>query len=592
MRIHPALQRAPLFQGMPQELLENLSRSAEEQRLDCGQRLYAEHDPATDFYLVISGRLRVTRYEYVAGFIGRLEPAGEMGVLSGDARDSDVHAMRDSLLLRIPGTVFVEQMNANGPALMGLTRLILDRLREYRRKRRRSSTEGHGIFAILPDAPGVPVTMLAEALIRRLGGWPCVRLLSARHVDAALGEGAAQSAFDRPDEHRRLLAWLDDLESRHDYLILVADNDHDRWAQRCLRQSDRILVLAEADQPPTGVPALQSLPENKLLAPLELVILRPEGDPSPHTLAWREALGARAHYFVHPWAEKDMESLARQMTGRGIGLVLGGGGARGFAHIGLVRALDELQIPVDVMSGTSMGAFVSALLACGFDHVEMKQIARETFVNNNFLNDYTWPQVSLIRGRRFLARLREIFGDRDIENLTRSYYCMSTNLSTGEAMVHDKGPLAVWVGTSMSVPGVAPPVAYEGELLCDGGVVDNLPTGVMQRMERGLIMASSVSAKGDVRAPEAGIGAADPGALLQWHGQTRRPSFREILMRTATLTADTVIAEDAMQRADVLLNMPVEGYGMFDWNHMEALIEAGYEHALELLEPQREALMG
>ncbi|MFX5839433.1 patatin-like phospholipase family protein, partial [Acinetobacter baumannii] len=127
--------------------------------------------------------------------------------------------------------------------------------------------------------------------------------------------------------------------------------------------------------------------------------------------------------------------------------VLGGGGARGFAHIGLIRALEQLQIPVDVVGGTSMGAFISALLACGFDSVEMEHIAHETFVARNYLNDYTMPKVSLIRGERFHARLQAIFGARRIEELRRTYYCISTNLTTGLPMVHDRGNLASWVGT-------------------------------------------------------------------------------------------------------------------------------------------------
>lgn len=106
------------------------------------------------------------------------------------------------------------------------------------------------------------------------------------------------------------------------------------------------------------------------------MLLRAEADPSPHTLEWRAITGAQAHYFIHPWHEPELAALARQVTGRGLGLVLGGG-ARGFAHIGLVRALEQLEIPVDVMGGTSMGAFVSSLLASGFDSVEMTQIARQ-----------------------------------------------------------------------------------------------------------------------------------------------------------------------------------------------------------------------
>lgn len=104
-----------------------------------------------------------------------------------------------------------------------------------------------------------------------------------------------------------------------------------------------------------------------------------------------------------------------------------------------------------------MGAFIAALVACGFDSVEMTHIAYETFVARNYLNDYTMPRVSLIRGQRFHSRLHAIFGQRRIEELRQTYYCISTNLTTGQAVIHDQGELATWVGTSMSVPGVAPP---------------------------------------------------------------------------------------------------------------------------------------
>jgi NTE family protein len=335
---------------------------------------------------------------------------------------------------------------------------------------------------------------------------------------------------------------------------------------------------------------LRELREGGLLAPVELVLLRPEGDPSPHTLAWLDETGARAHYFVHPWDERELASLARQVTGRGVGLVLGGGGARGFAHIGLVRALEQLQIPVDVMGGTSMGAFMSALLACGIDSLEMAHVARETFIRTNYLNDYAVPRASLIRGRKFAARLLEIFGDRTIEELRRTYFCVSTNLTSGATVVHDRGPLAVWVGTSMAVPGVAPPVAYEGELLCDGGLVDNLPTDVMQKLERGAIVASNVSTEGALRVPGAGLGQPDPEALLRWRGDGDAPRLSEILVRTATLTGATSM-RIAAERADVYLRMPVQGYGMFDWKQLEELIELGYEHALEQLAPVRDTLM-
>ncbi|MGH8540202.1 MAG: patatin-like phospholipase family protein, partial [Stenotrophobium sp.] len=192
-------------------------------------------------------------------------------------------------------------------------------------------------------------------------------------------------------------------------------------------------------------------------------------------------------------------------------------------------------------------------------------------------------------------RLRQIFGERQIEELRRSYFCISTNLTTGDPVVHDRGPLATWIATSMAVPGVAPPVAYNGDLLCDGGVINNLPTDIMQGLERGATLACSVSATGEVRAPGPGfvLGLPDPDALLRKLGKAlRRPSLGEILARSATLTSDTLIQRSAIERADIFIQMPVQDIGMFAWNRLDELIERGYEHALRELKPLRDGLTG
>jgi NTE family protein len=255
-----------------------------------------------------------------------------------------------------------------------------------------------------------------------------------------------------------------------------------------------------------------------------------------------------------------------------------------------VRALAELEIPVDVVGGTSMGAFLAALHACGLDSVEMTRVARDTFVRANFLNDYSFPRYSIIRGRKFAARLREIFGDRRIEDLRRPFFCVSTNLTTGRPMVHDRGSLSAWVGTSMALPGVGPPVAYRGDLLCDGSLVDNLPTDVMQSLERGSIIASNVSTEGDISAPGSGLEEPDPEALLHWAHRTPPPRIGAILMRTATLTGAGAMAR-AAELSDLYLDVPCDGIGLFDWGRLEDLSRRGYEYALDALTPMRDQLL-
>lgn len=591
MDLAALLSEAPLFAELNRAELEQLAGLAEQQHLHCGQQLYAAGGLPDYFYLVISGRLRISHEGKLVNYVGRLEPVGEIGIVTGDVHAADVHAVRDTRLLRFARNALLELLTQQAPTLLNLMRLTLGRMKQDQSQRRLAANEGHGTIAVIPASPGLPLMTLAESLLRHWTGWPEARLITSRHVDAALGEGAAQTAFQPTESNHRLVNWLHDMELRHRYVIYVADNAEDGWALRCLRHADRVLMLAEANQEPAPLPVLTHLPTSALLAPVELVLLRPEGDPSPHTHAWRLATAARAHYFVHPWSETDLAALAAQVSGHGIGLVLGGGGARGFAHIGLIRALEQLQVPIHVMGGTSMGAFVAALMACGYDSVEIAHIARETFVNNNYLNDYIVPRVSLIQGRRFLKRLEVIFGDRRIEDLRRSYYCMSTSLTTGSSIIHDYGAMAMWVGTSMAIPGIAPPIAYKGELLCDGGVVDNLPTDVMQGLERGAIIASSVSSKGLIKAPGPGGELPDPYALLQKENRLLRPSIREIIMRTATLTSDTVIQRESAKRADIFINMPVGDINLFGWKHLDTLVERGYEQAMEQLAPLREKLI-
>jgi NTE family protein len=584
------LAEMPVFSALEEEELTALSSLAERQDLRSGARLYKEGDPSTHCYVVVRGRLQETADGELLGYVGRLEPVGEVGILMGEPRTSTVRAVRDSILLRFEQRHLLDFLDHHPAVQRALSRLMVVRVREQGRARVQGATEVHGTLAVIPASPHLPVMTLAEALVRRLSGWPDARLITSAHVDATLGPGASQTSLSDVEGSTRLAAWMNELEGRHRYLVYAADSDRDTWALRCLHNADRVLVLTEASARPRPVRVLQELRSLGLLAPVELVFLRPEGDPSPHTLAWMNVTAARARYFVHPWDEADLASLARQVASHGVGVVLGGGGARGFAHIGLIRALEELGVPIDVAGGTSMGAFVSALLALGLDSVEMTHVARETFVSKNVLNDYALPRVSIIRGRKFAARLAEIFGDSQIEELRRTFFCLSTNLTTGVSMVHDRGPLSTWVGTSMAVPGMIPPIAFEGELLCDGGVLDNLPTGVMQRLERGAIIACNVSTDGYLRAPGAGLGRPDPEALLRHGALDAPPRLREILVRSAMLSSATSM-DLAAERADVYVRMPSQEFSGFDWKRLDELVELGYRHALEKLAPVRDTLL-
>lgn len=588
MDIRTILSESPLFAQLAPAVLDALAQRIQVRDIRGGEVLFNAGDPPGNLFILASGRLRAMLPDgSIGGDISRSEPIGEAGLLTGEPRGATVYAVRDSELLVISREDITQLIRQFPDALLEATRVMVRRLRQNLGARKQISARSHRSFAVVAATPGIDARALAAQLHAVFALRGDALLLDAEAVDSALGTGSAQLAFSDGDSaNARLVAYLNELEAAHGALIYAA-NDADAWAQRSMRQADLILLVVDAAAQPALTPMIEELRRTGTRAHVEVVLLREPRMGDVDALAWCELLGTRSHYFVRRGNAADVASLARQVTGRGIGLVLGGGGARGFAHIGLMRALQELQIPIDIAGGSSMGAFFAALWACGHDWQQMAEIARDTYVRRNYLNDYLFPTVSMIRGRKFVQRLKDVFGDRQIEHLHRPYFCVSTNLTRGVAMVHDRGPLATWIATSMAVPGFAPPVAYKGELLADGAVINSLPTDVMQGLERGPIIASDVSTEGDLRAP--GIEGPDPDALFNLSSLGKRPSLISIMFRTATLTSESGVAARAA-RADLYVRMPVGGIGLFDWKKLDEVVERGYHYALEKLAPAKDKL--
>lgn len=585
------LAQSRLFAGIDTAALDHLVERAALCGFRSGESVFQIGAPADCIYVVAMGRLRVDNADgSQRGEVGVLECVGEVAVLAGNPRSASVYAVRDSYLLRISRDDLLEFLQAHPSVLLRLTRVVIDRLQTRPTSARLAGARRPRSLALLPVSPNIDVRALAAALEPTLAECGGVRIIDGRSVDAALGPGVAQMPQGVTAEDE-LVRYLHAAEAEHRHLLYLADRVPSTWSQRCMRQCDRVLVVADAQTMPSLTPMLEELRGLDLRVPVELILLRSEGVSSGQSLPWREISGARAHYFLRPGNAQDAAALARSLSGRALGLVLGGGGARGFAHIGLLRALEELKLPIDLLGGTSMGAFISALAACGYDWREIRSITRDTFVERHLLNDYLLPRVALIRGRKFHRHLQSIFGDRCIENLHLPYYCVSTNLTRGKAVVHDRGLLSSWVATSMAVPGVVPPVTWHGDLLVDGGVINSLPTDVMQSLERGPIIASDVSTEGALSMP--GIEGPDPDAILRWAslepGTERRPSLISILFRTATLTSESGVAQRAA-RADAYLRLPVSGVGMFDWKKLDEVTERGYQFAMQHLPDLQNAL--
>jgi predicted acylesterase/phospholipase RssA len=287
------------------------------------------------------------------------------------------------------------------------------------------------------------------------------------------------------------------------------------------------------------------------------------------------------------------DALARRLAGRSLGLVLSGGGARAFAHLGVVEVLRDAGLRFDRFAGVSLGSIVAGAMAMGFELEAIYERFVQHFVAENPSNDYTLPAVAVLRGRKTQRILKEVMGETHIEELPKSFFCLSCDLVARKSVIHRTGLLREAIYASLAIPGVFPPVAPgDGRLLVDGGVLDNLPVETMSRAHEGPVVASDVTAHDGRWAQSRRSGPAKLNRLLvrTLTGTDQvLPRLGETLLRTFTLgSADTAAA--ALAHADLVVRPPVGGVGLMDWKQLPRLREAGRAAARAVLEESPEAV--
>jgi NTE family protein len=286
----------------------------------------------------------------------------------------------------------------------------------------------------------------------------------------------------------------------------------------------------------------------------------------------------------HVTSKADVPRVARILTGRGVGLVLSGGGARGFAHIGIVKALREADIPIDLVGGTSMGAILGAGVALCWSIDELTDRFRESFVDAKPLRDYTLPFVSLVSGHKVTRLLQHAFGDVTIEDLPLDFFCVSSNLTTGHSEVHRRGELWRWLRASVAIPGVLPPVVHKGELLVDGGTMNNLPVDAMRDLGRGPVIGCDVGADRAFTTDTDEVDVPLPWQLMRWMREKKhRPNIFQILWRAGMVNSNAMTAAHR-EKTDLLLQPPLAQIDMLNWKGFDRAIAAGYEYAVRRLE--------
>ncbi|HUB84718.1 MAG TPA: patatin-like phospholipase family protein, partial [Rhizomicrobium sp.] len=480
------LRSFPLLADVGDAALRRVLSEANWFGLPGGMLLKRDGENARALFLVVTGTLGVfvedeKGAKRLVAQVGPGETVGEMSLISGEeSHSAQLVALRDSELLRISPEGFDSLVTRHPLVMMNLMRVLVKRLQE---------TTQH------PTDVARPKTFAMVPLQDGLGNEPI-----ARRIASVLTEMGSRAAVLDANSADQTAEWFNQFEAAHDIVFYRGDAPDSAWTQLCLRQADRILLLAEANRPlplrPLDLPAFK---ERATGLP-ELLLLHPSGrsEGLPEHFALRSGL-FESHHHVRAGNAEDIRRLARFISGRAIGLVLAGGGARGFAHIGVMKALIENNVPFDNLGGTSMGAIIAAGVALEWSLDELSARMRDAFVKSNPLDDYTIPLIALVRGKKVSDLLREHFGDVRIEEMPRPFFCVSSDLTSGRIHVHRAGPLWRALRASVALPGILPPVTHHGHLLVDGGVMNNLPVDVMAQRASGPIIASDVTGELDIR---------------------------------------------------------------------------------------------
>lgn len=561
------LRTFPLMEAVGDAALHRLLAEANWFGLPGGVTLDRDGENDQALFLVVTGSLGVFVDDEKGGrrlvaHIPAGETVGEMSLISGDPHSAQLIALRDTELLRVSAEAFDALIARHPRVMLNLMRVLVRRLHDTTsRPTERARPKS---FAVIPLQEG-----LAEPIAKRIA--------------AALVEMGSKAAVLDSSHADRSAEWFNSFEAAHDVIFYRGDAPDSAWTHQCLRQADRVFLLARADQPlplrPLDLPAVKT----RVAGLPELLLLQPAGRSSglPEHFALKSRL-FESHHHLRMGSQDDIHRLARFISGRAVGLVLAGGGARGFAHIGVMKALIEQRVPFDHLGGTSMGAIIAAGIAAEWGVEELTARMREAFVESNPLSDYTIPLIAMVRGKKVSNLLREHFGDVRIEELPKPFFCVSSDLTTGRTHVHRSGLLWRALRASVALPGILPPVSYHGHLLVDGGVMNNLPVDVMAADGHGPIIASDVTGELDLHVTDDRYGER-PWWWLLSQRMRGTPSLISILMRSGTVGSEAQ-RRIVREQADYLFEPPLEDVGLRDWKAFDRAIAEGYSHATTKIE--------
>ncbi|XP_026288620.1 neuropathy target esterase sws isoform X3 [Frankliniella occidentalis] len=590
--------------------------------MESGRAVYRQGDESDSTFIVLSGRLRSVithangKKELVAEY-GKGDLVGIVEMVTQTPRSTTVMAVRDSELAKLPEGLFnviklrfpivvTRLINLLGHRILGSwQKPSIGRAVDTRPAQVNFST-----VAIVAVSDDVPLSAFTYELYHSLNAIGPTLRLTSELVRKTLG-----ATIMDPNNEYRLTSWLAQQEDQHRISLYQCDVTFSAWTQRCVRQADCVLIVGLGDKTPTIGKIEKEVDKLAIRTQKELVLLHKEGGQPPNnTVTWlnmrswvsghhhmqcpKRMFAKRSQFRINelyskvltsePNIHSDFSRLARSLTGTSVGLVLGGGGARGAAHVGMIKSIQEAGIPIDMVGGVSIGALMGALWCKEKNLTTMTQKAREfSRLMTQWwrqLLDLTYPMTSIFSGKDFNQTIQKTLGDTYIEDLWLPYFTVTTDITSSVMRVHTHGESWRYVRSSMSIVGILPPLCdpIDGHLLSDGCYVNNLPADVMRSMGARHILAIDVGSQDEMDLTNYGDSLS--GWWLLWKrwnpftSQVKVPSMPDIQSRLAYVSCVRQLEEVKNSDYCEYIRPPIDKYKTLQFGSFDEIKDVGYTH--------------
>uniref|UniRef100_A0A8C7RN49 lysophospholipase n=1 Tax=Oncorhynchus mykiss TaxID=8022 RepID=A0A8C7RN49_ONCMY len=582
--------------------------------VEAGRTVYRQGDKSDSTFIVLSGRLRSViakddGKKELAGEYGRGDLIGVVEALTHMNRATTVHAIRDSELAKLPEgalssikrrypQVVTRLIHLLGQKILGNMQQVHGPLAARGLTLQPPSSKWDSgspasnlsTVTILPVSEEVPLTAFTLELQHALSAIGPTLLLTSDIIKQRLGAAALDSVHEY-----RLSSWLGQQEDIHRIVLYQSDDTLTPWTQRCIRQADCIIIVGLGEAEPTVGELERMLEGSAVRAQKQLILLHREDGPPPQgTVEW---LNMRSWISRHLHLSCPHRVFSKRSLPKLVPYIHTHTQARTHCHVldsvgccqvGILRALNEAGIPVDMVGGTSIGSLMGALYAEEKSNSRMRVRAREWAMDMRSIFkkvfDLTYPVTSMFSGASFNNSVSAVFKGKQIEDLWIPYFNITTDITASSMRVHTDGSLWRYVRASMSLSGYLPPLCdpKDGHLLMDGGYINNLPADVARSMGAKVVIAIDVGSQDETNLTNYGDSLS--GWWLLWKRfnplakKVQVLNMAEIQTRLAYVCCVRQLELVKDSEYCEYIRPPIDHYGTLEFGKFDEIAEVGYQH--------------